>query len=291
MKEEAVLFGESNSLVGIVTLPEDAKRDLELPAFVLLNAGMIHRVGPNRHYVDIARKLAAMGFVALRFDFSGLGDSVIGSNNLTIDESTLLETQEAMSYLGATRGVKRFVLVGLCSGATTSLNVACREPRVEGVVLINPEGYTTELASFVTGRIRSRRYWKRALFDPRRWLKAVTGRFDYRVMAAQAISLFSNKKRVSSDASKVAADFRLLVERQVRMLIVYSGGDPGLEFQDLILGDQVHELVSSGKLTTEIIPYSDHIFTLLDRGEELLRVIRNWASAEMIPSLSTGGSH
>jgi alpha/beta superfamily hydrolase len=69
-----VLFGRTRSLVGIITDPPEAERDPQRPAIVCLNAGIIHRVGPHRLYVKMARTLAAMGFVVLRFDFSGIGD-------------------------------------------------------------------------------------------------------------------------------------------------------------------------------------------------------------------------
>jgi hypothetical protein len=72
MNEEAVLIG--GSLVGILSRPP-AGVDPAMPGVLLLNAGRIHRVGPNRLYVAIARRLAAMGFAVCRFDLSGIGDS------------------------------------------------------------------------------------------------------------------------------------------------------------------------------------------------------------------------
>ncbi|MGH7928173.1 MAG: alpha/beta hydrolase, partial [Candidatus Binatia bacterium] len=76
MREEALLLGKTRSLVGILTDPPEAKRSTRLPGIILLNAGIIHRVGPNRMHVKIARTLAPMGFVVVRFDFSGIGDSI-----------------------------------------------------------------------------------------------------------------------------------------------------------------------------------------------------------------------
>ncbi|HEY5972738.1 MAG TPA: hypothetical protein VIT22_12400, partial [Pseudoxanthomonas sp.] len=47
---------------------------------VLLNAGLIHRVGPFRLYVRLARELAESGFDVLRFDLPGIGDGQPGSH-------------------------------------------------------------------------------------------------------------------------------------------------------------------------------------------------------------------
>jgi len=84
MREEAVLFGKTRSLVGIITDPHTVVNAHNHPAIVLLNAGVLHRVGPNRLYVKIARKLASAGFVVLRFDLSGIGDSKARRDNLPL---------------------------------------------------------------------------------------------------------------------------------------------------------------------------------------------------------------
>ena len=277
MKEEALRFGPTGSLIGIVTCPPEEERGKNLPAFLLLSSGIVHRVGPNRHYVSIARKLAKMGFVVLRFDFSGIGDSEVIEDGTPFEESIINETKEAMDYLSATRGLERFVVMGICSGAIASFDTACLDPRVEGAILINPGGYTEELDSFYMTRVRARRYLKNALFDPKRWLKAITGRVDYRVMVSRLTGLLSSKRKVLTDARKVAADFRSLAERNVRLLMIYSEGDPGLEFQDLIFGDQIHEWTSSSNLKIETVPSTDHTFMPIQKGEELHRIVQNWA--------------
>ena len=74
ISEQAVLFGSWTSLVGIVTKavsPASANR----PAIVILNTGIIHRVGHHRMFVTMSRALGAVGYTVLRFDFSGIGDS------------------------------------------------------------------------------------------------------------------------------------------------------------------------------------------------------------------------
>ena len=90
MKEEAVVFGATSSLVGVVTDPVVGARDKEdLPAIILLNAGIAHRVAPHRLYVNMARRFADMGFTVLRFDFSGVGDSPLRQDNLPRARSSI----------------------------------------------------------------------------------------------------------------------------------------------------------------------------------------------------------
>jgi len=58
MREHALLFGDAQGLVGVITDPPGPAGPSR-PGVILLNAGVIHRVGPSRLYVNLARALAA----------------------------------------------------------------------------------------------------------------------------------------------------------------------------------------------------------------------------------------
>src|SRR5260370_8253022 len=111
MREEVAFFGEVKSLIGIVTDPPSRNGNHYKPAIILLNPGIVHRVAPGRIYVRIARALAAMGFVVLRFDFSGIGDSPMRYDNLPFDKSTVRETQDAIHFLRTTRRPEPFIFI------------------------------------------------------------------------------------------------------------------------------------------------------------------------------------
>jgi len=57
-RETAYNFGAQGNLVGIATTPAADASRTDLPAVLLLNAGLVHRVGPYRLYTDLARRLA-----------------------------------------------------------------------------------------------------------------------------------------------------------------------------------------------------------------------------------------
>jgi len=285
VKEDAVLLGHTRSLVGILTDPGEAANDTNLPAVILLNAGIVHRVGPHRLYVKIARSLAAMGFTVLRFDFSGVGDSRARHDNLPFERSTISEAQDAMNYLAAERGIGRFVLAGLCSGADVSLKTACCDPRVVGAILINAQGDQLDtgdaLRSYLLNRRKARYYWKSALFRPKMWLRAVRGEAAFRdimrVLLFPLLSRVARKKKALSGPSQYAAGLRFVAERGMPLLLVFSDGDTGLDYLHEVFGDELRQLCSSGKIGFHVIPHSDHLFTLLDDKERLLRLMRDWA--------------
>lgn len=293
MKEEVLLMGKRPAMTGIMTDPPEAKGGHGLPVIILLNAGLLHRVGPSRLYVKIARDLAALGFVALRFDFSGIGDSPARSENLPFEKKWVSEAQEVMDFLYEKRGIERFVLIGICSGAEFSFKTACCDPRVVGAALINPQAHLHDISndklnSYINNRVNARHNWRIAFFSSlsaKKWLKAIRGEVDYRsvvrIIRLQVKSLFTRKSEASSEAIHVESKFAMLAERGVRLLHVYSEGDVGLDYLRLMLGNKLLELSASGHLNVEIIPGSNHTFTLLSNQEDLTKVICNWAQGMM----------
>lgn len=321
MREEIVLFGKVSSLVGIVTAPGDFDTGLDtaspldptqskdtvesgkengetkenppfvggispsppLPAVILLNSGLLHRVGPNRFYVKMARRLAAMGVVALRFDLSGIGDSTVRMDNLPLEKSWVSETQEAMDFLNATRGIEQFILIGICSGAYFALRTAIEDARVVGAIPIEGYGYLTH-----------RYYWSHFV-NPTSWWRITTGKKDIRDTIAMAWNLIRSltakigslfptlkcgamKAQVRQPRVNLALDVNLSIERGVDLLLVYAKGGPAY-YNFVTHKGQLHASMSSGKLQVEVIEHSDHLFTPLSVQEHLLQVVQNWMQA------------
>nr|MCU0622819.1 alpha/beta hydrolase [Gemmatimonadaceae bacterium] len=141
MREKTVRFGKSAVLNGILTEP--ATPAPGAPAVLMLNPGILHRVGACRFHVHAARALAGAGATVLRFDYSGIGDSDSRKDALSFEDAAVAETREAMDYLTETRGITRFVLLGLCSGADMAHLVARGEPRVVGLAMLDAWAYRT----------------------------------------------------------------------------------------------------------------------------------------------------
>jgi pimeloyl-ACP methyl ester carboxylesterase len=288
MREHAFMFGEGDGLVGVLTDPPGgpvtpgARRPL---GAILLNAGVIHRVGPSRLYVHLARELAAAGCVAARFDHSGIGDSPVRRDGSSFEESSLVEAREAMDALQESRGIERFVLIGLCSGAVTAFDTAGVDDRVVGVVMINPQGFdlSPEWNNYVVNRSDARRYWKQSLFSVTSWRKALTGQVDYKrlvgVLWRQAAGPGSAKAVVSSIVSRVGSDLEKLVRRRVRSLLVCSEGDDGIEYMNVILRQDVRTMAPAVHMSVEILPGADHSLTLLDSQRRVVEVVRAWAAS------------
>jgi pimeloyl-ACP methyl ester carboxylesterase len=281
-------------LVGVLAEAPEAHGPNGLPAAILLNAGMLHRVGPNRLHVKAARRLARDGFTTLRFDFSGIGDSPARESDLPLERRRVDEVGEAMDFLSSSGKAERFVLLGICSGADAAFDTACRDDRVVGAVLINgfhlhhraPE----ELIDLAKEGVRDR-YYRRSLLSSDSWRRFLSGKSDYRAVGRFVRGRVGRGKgsdaRIAPEAG-TESEWRSLVERAVDSLLVYSEGSLALDTYRLTLERTVPELSSTGRLTVEIVRKTDHVFTLLWNQSRLVDLICGWALAKERAWISRG---
>lgn len=143
IRETPIAMGQPfGNLFGILAQPVDAPPST-LGA-LMLNAGAIRRIGPNRMWVEAARRWAALGVPTLRLDLEGIGDA--DGDGERFGELAELYVPELVDQACAavnvleSRGVgQRFVLVGLCSGACWSFHAALRDDRVAAAFMLNPQ--------------------------------------------------------------------------------------------------------------------------------------------------------
>jgi alpha-beta hydrolase superfamily lysophospholipase len=109
---------------------------------VFVNAGAVRRIGPNRIWVEAARRWAASGVPVLRIDLEGIGDAD-GDADRYRDVATfyvpqLLDQVAVVLDALESRGLgDRFVLAGLCAGGYLAFQAAVREQRVSAALLVN----------------------------------------------------------------------------------------------------------------------------------------------------------
>jgi hypothetical protein len=142
VRETPVRFeGPQGAMFGV--LSQSAERE-SAPApvgVVWIGAGALRHTGPNRAWVESARRWATRGVPTVRVDLLGLGDSEGPDRPASNDElyapGRLRETLTVLDQLNAEGVAERFVLGGLCSGAYWSLHAALADERVAGLLLLN----------------------------------------------------------------------------------------------------------------------------------------------------------
>jgi len=251
-RETACRFGDDAQLAGILTEPARPARR----ACVLVTAGLVPRLGPYRLYTELARELARDDVASLRFDLGGIGDSAPGATGLPLRERTAAELRAAVDALVTRTGVDDVVAFGLCSGAEDALRHAEGDPRVTGVVMIDPFSFRTR--GFA---------WRHLLYRAsRRSLRALR---LYRPLVARdgnagSQRLVEYRYMTRDEASRVLS---ALIGRGVQVAFVYTGGARESFNHAGQLRAMFPELDLGRHVTVDHLPHLDHTpFFAADRA-------------------------
>jgi alpha-beta hydrolase superfamily lysophospholipase len=275
VREEFVRFGPGKELFGVVTEPLEAT-DRGKTALVLLTIAAHHRVGANRMHVALAREAAALGFTVLRLDIRGIGESESkdGVPHPYAFEP-VADVRAAMDLLEA-RGIRRFALSGLCSGAFLAYHATLRDRRVNSMILLNPQVfYFREGDSLDVGKQESfkstRTYWD-LLRKKETWQRALRGEIGVGLVASL---LLARARRVVetridqvqerfglavSTKPNVRRDFEAICSRGAHAHLIFSAADEGVDYIEAHLGRQGGALRRHPTFELTLVEGPDHTF-------------------------------
>jgi pimeloyl-ACP methyl ester carboxylesterase len=272
-RETPVRFGPRHELIGVTTVPSaDGTPAL---GCLLFNSGVLHRVGPHRFNVKLARALARHGVASIRFDLSGLGDSRAVPGAPPGREQIVRDMQAAMDFMTADTGVERFIVVGICSGAVNGYELALADPRVIGLLMFDGFVYRT-LKTHVMRR------WLR--FRAMSW-GALLGRVAQRLASvarripARPAGLFD---AAGAPSTPPREEFRRamdsLAARGTSLYIAYSGSfveeyNYEGQLRDAFAGARFLE-----RLRLDYMPDVDHTFTALAAQRTVVAAVCDWVS-------------
>lgn len=315
MRCDAVTFHNRDGmrLFGIVHLPQ-TERPHPVP-FILLSPGIKSRVAPHRLYVKLARHLACLGFMVLRFDFAGLGDSEgsVGESAMadfygTVQSGRYVDdTCAAMDWLQREYGASKFILAGLCGGAITGLLAGAQDSRVDSLVAlglpvlldsqgVDPTRYLTvgELKQWRDGYLSK-------IADVRSWLRLMTFRSNYRVMLRAFAVPFRQRGRSRGDAPATVAmpaeNFNPLVPQAFRamasgrnMLLIFGEADRLYSiFQERLAQPYQTDLQRHrDQVEVQVIPDANHVFSLPEWEEAMHRCVEVWIRRHYCPEPTAG---
>jgi dienelactone hydrolase len=273
MNEISLIFGVDRHLVGTLTMPiSTAKQPV---AFLLFNAGVIHRIGAHRINVKLARQLASLGFASLRFDLSGQGDSSSPQKSAPLAEQAVLDIRAAMDHLSRTVDVTKFAIIGICSAADHGWATAQQDPRLKGLFMIDGYFYSTPKTARVRlqqklsdGSLVSKigraliRQIQKMLTRPKVQLPDQPGLDDARPFPS---------------LQHYADTMQSLVDRGVSIYLLFSGSlsqqyNYTEQFSDAFSG---HAFLN--KVHAAYCPDIDHTITPLGAQQDVLQRVSHWA--------------
>lgn len=264
LRERPLFFDvPGGRIFGVLTEPLGVRSEL---TGVLLNGGFQRRTGPNRMWVELARRWAAQGVATLRLDTHGIGDfdseDPMPGRVRDWYKPVYVEQPLAALEMLAERGLPpRFLLVSMCAGGYCAANVALADERVASVVMLNPR--TLVLSDWeLRDSMRHLREVRERVLMPSTWRRVFTGDISLdkhlekvRPLLRQAAStplrarerLSASRRHASGTVNGAASGaaaydsieglFDVLSDRDQRALLAFTGKEP-----------LHHELVRTGVL-------------------------------------------
>ena len=261
-------------LYGVLSLPEDASC---ARGVLIVVGGPQYRAGSHRQFTLLARALAADGIAAMRFDYRGMGDSQGETRAFDEIDDDLRAAIDA--FLKAVPGMKEVVLWGLCDAASAVTMYAATDPRVSGMVLLNPWVRTADGLAKTT----LRHYYRDRLRDRTFWRQVIRGKLDYTRSFKSLLGLarVAFGTRAPADEAKPSLPDRMHAGMRAfggRVMVIISGGDlTGREFCDLAGSTaKWQRLLDSTHVTQRRIDRADHTFSRRVWRDQVADWTRDW---------------
>jgi hypothetical protein len=242
-------FGPDDALVASITEPKSSSAEIGAIVWGMDIAGLRN-----------ARALAALGFTVMQVHQRR--------------RQVLADVQRckaAMDALAARRNVEKFILKGSCGRASLCFNTALEDHRVVGIILANPN--VSEVLTVSDS-------YKRKFFSPNTWKRIFTGQINIRRHIANAhwfaqsvlgrlkredekflVERFTGGSAYKKDRTlpdNIDEKLKILIERNVNILIIFSKNDDSLLYFEKKFGRSFERLGSSTRLSLEVVPIEGH---------------------------------
>jgi pimeloyl-ACP methyl ester carboxylesterase len=230
------VYSIGDSMFGILSEPflSQTRGPESESCLLLLNAGGVRHIGPNRMWVDVARRFGAKGLASLRFDLPGIGESdgePCLDNPALYQESLVERVETAMDSLRRTHGFRRFTAIGLCAGAFWAFHAAIRNSQIRSVILLNPRLFFWDPE---VDRRRMMRRGAKGLVNPSDWWRFLSGGVQTADLKRAARTVLSKSKDSMAGAfsrpqippKKMAEAWNRIVHNTTRVTLVFTEGEP-----------------------------------------------------------------
>ncbi|EGV27682.1 hydrolase, exosortase system type 1 associated [Thiorhodococcus drewsii AZ1] len=211
-----LLVCRGRRLVGLVTTPCEGERHAEVGLLILVG-GSQYRAGSHRQFTLLARALATQGIVSLRFDYRGMGDSEGETRDFTAVDADIAAALD--SLFARAPKLRSVVLWGLCDAASAALMYAPADPRVSGLVLLNPWAPHEQSRA----RARLKHYYGPKLLQWSLWTKMLAGKLRLHPSVRELLHALRLACNLPAISSRLLGDDE---SESARARLDVAGSDP-----------------------------------------------------------------
>jgi len=287
ISESPLFLGPDQLLFSIATEP--AQGESRKRAVILLNAAVDHHIGANRMYVSLARRWARQGYIVLRMDFAGIGDSETRDgrpDDEVFPPAAVEDIGIALDALSARYGVRDVTLIGLCSGGYHALRAAVAGLGVKRIMLLNPQNFYWKQGSRIEDLqeveiVRNPGVYRERVFSMAAWRRLMAGD----VNLGRIVKIYVHRPLVTLESigRELARRLRIRLPRDlgwdlqkvathgVRVVFVFSRGEAGIDLLKMQAGSTLERLGDRCRL--HVVDRSDHTFTQSGPRAMLERVL------------------
>ncbi len=279
--ERIMSYGKRTRLLGILSYAHPASTEAKprSTCVILLNAGVVRKVGPGRLNVELARRIAKSGMDTFRFDFAGVGDSPERTDGKGLAEGVITDVQETMDHLERTLGYQRFVVMGLCSGADNGMRAAEQDDRIVAVAMFDPTIDRTPRWYWeaVKVRLTSFKYLRKTMTLRNRFLRRLLGLTTEAREPGDGAGEQPELYQVTyADRASITQCLNTLMAREVRLFVTFTGSWDFIYNYESQFLDVYRCVPFANRLNLSFRPQSDHSFLDSQHRNELFDDLTDW---------------
>ncbi|MCL6442715.1 MAG: alpha/beta fold hydrolase [Alicyclobacillus sp.] len=257
MENAVVLATERYRLAGTIHIPDGSHPNAgqRHPVVIICHGFIGNRIGVNRLFVRSARELANAGFIVVRFDYGGCGESPGDYGATTLDELisqtlAVIEDVASLPYVDSAN----ITLLGHSLGGAVALLSANRHSSISSLVLWAPVANPLREITEITGS----EVYHQALAN---------GSADYLSYQLQSRFFSSlNAYRPLSEAGEFEGD----------VLILHGSLDHEISPENTFMFDKVFRMRLTGSCKKVIVENGDHVFSSDSVMREVISQTKSW---------------